>query len=251
MSNQSNQSINVDVPAEQLMGLVRKVVQRYAAKGSIPKREIEDAEMTVFEKFWNNREKIFGAFQGKSQLTTYCIAVANRMCCEFIRKEKKHWNQLHEAMETVTERSTETNKLPQYETEKLTLFKNEVQRLKNAFQFFNGESSKINLFLKYYLDIPVHPADVNSYHKGDPESVLSLLSQNSGQASKGEKFEKLADVVNLVEGKSVKSDAVRMWLHSRMDALLTRLNGSGIASYNHESLSVLMEMMNNNIRNRN
>ncbi len=71
MSSVSNQSEKVVVPAEQLMEIVKKVVSRYVAKGSIPRREASDAEMSVFEKFWNNREKILNAFQGKSQLTTY------------------------------------------------------------------------------------------------------------------------------------------------------------------------------------
>lgn len=239
MSSVSNQSEKVVVPAEQLMEIVKKVVSRYVSKGSIPRRETSDAEMSVFEKFWNNREKILNAFQGKSQLTTYCIAVANRMCCEFIRKEKKHWNQLHEATEKVAELNNNTS---QYETEKELHFKNEAKRLCNAMRFFNGERAKFSLFLKYYLDIPLSEADFSAYCTNQQESVQSFLNQNM-KTSKGEKFDHLAMVVNLVEEKEVKSDSVRMWLNSRMNTLLNRLNGNGISSHNQESLSVLMEMM--------
>ncbi|PWD97646.1 sigma-70 RNA polymerase sigma factor region 4 domain-containing protein [Marinilabilia rubra] len=239
MRSKSNQSLKPVIPAEQLMEIIKKVVSRYVAKGSIPSREASDAEMSVFEKFWNNREKILSAFQGKSQLTTYCIAVANRMCCEFIRKEKKHWNQLHEAMETVAEINNNTHHL---ETEKDVHFKHEVKRLSNALQFFNGESAKLNLFLKYYLDIPINDRDIKDYHPDSARSISSLLSQNE-PASKGEKFEQLAEVVNAVEEKSVKSDSVRMWLNSRMTTLLNRLNGNGISSHNHESLTILMELL--------
>jgi len=240
MRSKSNQSLKSVIPAEQLMEIVKKVVSRYVAKSSIPKREAADAEMSVFEKFWNNREKILSAFQGKSQLTTYCIAVANRMCCEFIRKEKKHWNQLHEAMETVAENNNNTHHL---ETEKEVHFKSEVKRLSNALQFFNGESAKFNLFLKYYLDIPISDNDIIDYHPDNTESISSLLSHKESP-SKGEKFEQLAEVVNTVEAKSVKSDSVRMWLNSRMTTLLDRLNGNGISSHTHESLTILLELMN-------
>ena len=241
MSTVSNQSLNVAVPAEQLMEIVQKVVSRYVAKGSIPKREASDAEMSVFEKFWDSREKILSAFQGRSQLTTYCIAVANRMCCEFIRKEKKHWNQLHEATETIAELNNNTN---EFEAEKEVHFKNEVKRLANAFQFFNGESAKFKLFLKYYLEVPLEETDFIAYCSKQQTSVQSLLNQDS-DTSKGEKFEQLAKVVNLVEEKNVKSDSVRMWLNNRMSMLLNRMNGNGITSHNHDSLTVLMEMMQN------
>ncbi|WP_462317547.1 sigma-70 RNA polymerase sigma factor region 4 domain-containing protein [Marinilabilia sp.] len=241
MRSKSNQSLKPVIPAEQLMEIVKKVISRYVAKGSIPGREAPDAEMSVFEKFWNNREKILSAFQGKSQLTTYCIAVANRMCCEFIRKEKKHWNQLHEAMETVAELNNNTN---HFETEKNMHFKNEVKRLSNALQFFNGESAKFNLFLKYYLDIPINNEDIKKYHPQNIQSISTLLNQKE-PSSKGEKFEQLAEVVNTVEAKNVKSDSVRMWLNSRMTTLLNRLNGNGITSHNHESLTILMELLDN------
>jgi len=242
MNNSSNQFLNAEVQYEQLMEIVQKVVSHYASKGSIPQREIQDAEMTVFEKFWNNREKIFDAFQGKSQLTTYCIAVANRMCCEFIRKEKKHWNQLHEAMETVAEKKS-THSL---EAEKGMHFNNEVKRFSRVLHLFNGESAKLKLFLKYYLDIPLQHSDINHYLNGNNpgEPILDLLSQNQ-KISKSEKFEKLSKLVNLVEKKNIKSDSVRMWLNSRMDILLSRLNGNGISSHNEDSVTILMEMLHN------
>ncbi|MGM0375646.1 MAG: hypothetical protein ACQEQ0_02620 [Bacteroidota bacterium] len=239
MLNKSNQPLKEVVPADQLMELVRKVVSRHVSRGSIPRREASDAEMSVFEKFWNNRNKIFGAFQGKSQLNTYCIAVANRMCCEFIRKEKKHWNQLHETMETLFETNYNTSS---FEAEKDVLFKNEANRLSLAFRFFNGESAKINLFLKYYLGIPVELSDVQAYSPQNPHDVLSFFEQNK-KIPKGEKYEILAEVVNQVEKKEIKSDSVRMWLNDRMKKLLKRLNGEGSALHNQESITILMEMM--------
>ena len=220
------------------MEIVKKVISRHVAKGSIPKREASDAEMSVFEKFWDNRRKIFNSFEGRSQITTYCIAVANRMCCEFIRKEKKHWNQMHENMETVAELRHNTSR---YEAEKNILVNQEVKRFSNALHFFNGERSKLKLFLKYYFDVPVKHSDAEDYFQNNPEAVLSLLNQ-SGKYSKKEKFEMLAELVNRVEEKNIKSDSVRMWLNDRIDTLLRRLNGEGISMHNNESLAILLEM---------
>jgi len=238
MKDNSNQSAKEVVTPDQLMEIVKKVISRHVAKGSIPKREASDAEMSVFEKFWDNRRKIFNSFEGRSQITTYCIAVANRMCCEFIRKEKKHWNQMHENMETVAELRHNTSR---YEAEKNILVNQEVKRFSNALHFFNGERSKLKLFLKYYFDVPVKHSDAEDYFQNNPEAVLSLLNQ-SGKYSKKEKFEMLAELVNRVEEKNIKSDSVRMWLNDRIDTLLRRLNGEGISMHNNESLAILLEM---------
>lgn len=242
MKHNSNQSKKEVVTSDQVMEIVKKVISRHVAKGSIPKRESYDAEMSVFEKFWNNRQKIFDSFQGRSKITTYCIAVVNRMCCEFIRKEKKHWNQMHENMETVSEIRHSTSR---YEAEKNMLVNQEVIRFSNALHFFNGERSKLKLFLKYYFDVPLKHSDVENYFQNNPETVLSLLDQ-SGKYSKKEKFEVLAEVVNRVEKKNIKSDSVRMWLNDRLDTLLKRLNGGGISMHNRESLAILLEMTREN-----
>lgn len=244
MSDPRNQYTEEILPAEQLMQMVRKVVSRYAAKGSIPKREIPDAEMAVFGKFWDNREKILNAFEGRSQLKTYCISVANRMCCEFIRKEKKHWNQLHENFEFQEKHNSQTH---QYETAKEVTFDYELQRLSGILQFFNGESAKLKLFLKYYFNIPICETDVEAYHPDGRDSVLDMLTTGDTLVG-GEKFKHLAGVVNLVENKEVKSDAVRLWLNNRMNKLIYRLNGQGDSNHDHESLKFLMELMHQNER---
>ncbi len=68
-----------------------QTVLRYVSRKAIPSREYEDVEMAVIEKFINQKQQIVTNFEGKAQPSTYCIAIVNRMCCEVIRKEWKHW----------------------------------------------------------------------------------------------------------------------------------------------------------------
>ena len=80
------------VTESNLLLLAEKVVKRYVSKGVVPQRELEDTQMQMVEKFLLKQDKIEERFSGKSNVTTYCIAVLNNMCCEIIRKDLKHWN---------------------------------------------------------------------------------------------------------------------------------------------------------------
>ena len=224
--------------ANLILEIARKVVAKYVHRTVIPWRESEDVMMSIVEKFLNQKEKIDGAFEGKAQLSTYYIAVVNRMCCEVIRKESKHWY-------TVSNEPDEGKRVDvlttSIEAEKKVAMANELKRLNNAMLFFNGERAKVNLFMKYYFEIPVKHEDIAAYSKDNVEKLYGYFEQNES-TSKGIMFDRLAQVVNHAEGKDIKSDAVRMWLNKQIDTILCRLNGNGISNHDKESLAILFEM---------
>mgnify|MGYP006306750711 FL=1 len=149
---------------------------------------------------------------------------------------------MHENMDTVAELRHYTSR---YEAEKEMLLNQEVKRLSHALHLFNGERDKLRLFLKFYFDVPIELSEAQDYFQSNPDAVLSLLDQ-SKDYSKKEKFERLAEVVNLVEQKEIKSDSVRMWLNDRLESLLRRLNGNGRSLHTNDSLSILLEMARQN-----
>ena len=224
---------------ETVSSISRKVVSRYVARAVVPLREKEDVEMAVIEKFLKKKDKIINDFIGKSKLTTYCTAIINRMCCEIIRKEQKHWYSVSE-----NEQNASTNKNTQtlsYEAEKPFVISSEVKRLTKAMFFFNGINSKVNLFLKYYYDIPLNDNDIINYSKENINFLKEILAEQQ-RDSKSDKFEKLAIIVNKTEGKNIKGDAVRMWLNKQINILLKRLNNNNASNHNAESLGILFEI---------
>jgi len=239
MNPPSNQYIEA-ISDEQLLSLIKGVVNRYVQKRAIPKRELEDVVMSVVEKFFNQREKIESAFEGKSKLTTYYIAVINRMCCEVIRKEGKQWNQVVNE-EPIFERES-SSKNP-FEIEKQLVFKQEAKRLKFLFQLFNEDKAKTILFLKFYFDLPFDIDDIKEYTGDKHHEVYRFLTATLGEKSKGEIFTTLASVVNMVEQKNIGGDAVRIWFTNQVNALIKRLNGNGITQHDKESLAILLEML--------
>jgi DNA-directed RNA polymerase specialized sigma24 family protein len=225
---------------ETLLFLIKKVVERYVRQKIIPQREFEDVMMTVVEKVYSRKEKIENAFEGRSTLTTYYIAVINRVCCEVIRKEKQVW-QTVEDVESMSTGNTEQTE--HYETEKKLIVTQEVKRLEYLLLLLNHDKEKVILFLKFYFDIPVDFSDVTGYAKDRSKEVFLLLTSTKPQ-SREDTFTCLADVVNKVENKHIGKDAVRIWFTSQLNSLIERLNGNDPGCcHNRESLSILMEML--------
>lgn len=232
-----NKTTEHDELIGQISHLAEAVVGRYVARKVIPKREQEDVMMVVLEKFIFQKDKIMAAFQGKSSAKTYCVAVINRMVCEVIRKESRHWYAVVESEQEPFQYSQGSS----MEAEKELIIKNEVVRFNQSLLFFNGTGAKVNLFLKYYFGLPTQQSDYERYGRGQADELNKILHVDE-MLSKGIAFNQMAKAVNLVEGKHLKGDAVRMWLNNQMEVILDRLNASGGSQHNRESLALLCEL---------
>ncbi len=237
-----NQRKETDEFIFQISRTAELVVGKYVVRKAIPKREQEDVVMVAVEKFVQQKDKIMSSFQGKSSFNTYCVAVLNRMVCEVIRKESRHWY-------AVVENDAEPIKNRHglwIEAEKDLVLKSEVVRFNQTLLFFNGTGAKVNLFLKYYFGLPIQRTDYQSYGRHHADALSEILNADAAP-SKGTAFEQMAIAVNLVEGKHLKGDAVRMWLNKQMDVILDRLNASGGSRHNRESLALLCELSATNL----
>ncbi len=234
-----NKATENDELIAQISHVAETVVGRYVVKKAIPKREQEDVKMVVLEKFLLQRDKIMAAFQGKASLNTYFVAVLNRMVCEVIRKESRHW---YAVVENESENESFQYSLSSsMEAEKELILKYEVVRFHQTLLFFNGTGDKVNLFLKFYFGLPIQPLEYERYGRHHARELSTIL-QVDEMLSKGTAFNQMAKAVNLVEGKNLKGDAVRMWLNNQMDVILNRLNASGGSQHNRESLALLCEL---------
>ena len=223
------------VKEHELMELAGKVVRRYIIRGSVPFYEEEDFKMSIVEKFLQKQVRIEAGFQGKASRKTYIIAILNRMCCELIRKEVKHWQVCREINEYDTE-------MPVVHTSTEAIINDELKLLEHILTLFGEEKHKIRLFLCYFFGLPVRSSDVIAYSSGPyTEDVFWILNFGSTK-SKDILFKNMALIVNLIEDKPVKSDAVRMWLMKVRNRIIDRLNAaSHIARYDHDSVHALFE----------
>lgn len=235
-SNQSHKKVS-DEFFETLNGLISKVVARYIARGAIPRREQSDVETSILEKFLLKQAKIDSAFQGKAKITTYYIAVINRMCAEVIRKQQKHWYSINEN----DEKDLPQNATVSFDTARSTLVKEELKRFRATLMLFNGSSAKVLLFLKYYYDIPIKDNEISNYAGAKAEKAKQLLD-NRSKLPKAMINQKLAELVLLVEKKQVGGDAIRMWINKQVDILLCRMNGKNTSFHDKETIGLMLEM---------
>ncbi|WP_462281063.1 hypothetical protein [Salinivirga cyanobacteriivorans] len=237
--NQLNKKVSEEF-FNTLKELITKVVARYIARGAIPRREQADVETAIIEKFLLKQEQIDSAFQGKAKISTYYIAVINRMCAEVIRKEQKHWYSLNEHDDKKILADSTTN----FDASKQTLVNEELKRFRATIMLFNGSSAKVLLFLKFYYDIPITTQEIRNYAESKTAKAQKIIEKRS-ELSKAELNQKLADLILLVEGKKVGGDAVRMWINKQMDTLLCRLNGQNKSFHNKETIGLMLEMQHN------
>ncbi|MFA8435306.1 MAG: hypothetical protein ACEPOZ_12380 [Marinifilaceae bacterium] len=214
-----------------LLRLADKVVQKYYY--TIPASEREDVKMSIIENFLSQEDKITQRFKGNSEIKTYCFAILNRICCGIIRKELKNWQTKGECMlQNETNNSSSLAEM---------LIEDEIIYLNRIFTLM-GDSHKLVVFLASFYRL--HPKEilVKEYDANYIKNKLLDLLNTEKIASNGEIYEILSHVVNIVELKDIKSDAVRMWLNKQIDLVISRLNGSfNRANYDKESLEVLFE----------
>lgn len=219
----------------ELLQLAEKVVKRYVYSGAVPYTEFDDFKMGIVEKFLQKQDRIEAQFSGRASIKTYCIAVLNRMCCEIIRKEVKHWRKEPELNERHA--PTEANISSNY-----TVIHDETLLLDKCITLFDTEQHKIRLFLSYYYQLPLHPSDMKAYAGRRQQSQVKKWLTYQHKISKGERFVNLAKVVNLIEKKSVHADAVRIWLNKSIQRIITRLNGPHRrANYDKDTFHILFE----------
>jgi hypothetical protein len=223
------------ISEEHLLQLAEKVVTRYVISEVIPKREKEDVIMAIVERFLEKQEKIAAAYSGRAKVSTYCIAVLNRMCCEVIRKEMMQWKNRSE--EYIKEDTSGV-----LSSSQKLLIEDEIGFLDKIIRQFHKETAKIPVFLAYYFKLEPNKQCVHAYSPLYKENGLLKLLDPKRIESKANLFENLAKVVNLSESKTVKADAVRMWLNKTMDKIIDRLNGPfQRANYDRETFNTLFE----------
>jgi len=223
------------ISSEEIIQLSQKVVKRYVNRGSIPRREEEDISMWVVEKFIVKKEKIINNFKGQSRFSTYCISVLNRMCCEVIRKEVKHWNLSDNQHENFSSYDT-------VNSDDLLLIKEEIRLLNKIIMFHGSEKYKVKLFFTYYYRLLILKEDIRNYDIQYIEHQLNKIFLSENNLSKGQIFINLAEVHNRVENTEIKPDAVRMWLNKNRSIIINRLNkNTGKANYDIDSFQALFE----------
>lgn len=222
------------VRENQILEWAGKVVDHFVAKEFIPRRERDDIQMSLVEKFWVKKKELLSRFQGNSKLSTYCFAILNRMCLELIRSQKKNWNLMANEY-SASEQSPDN---PYH----VTIMRQEAQTLHRILQLLGDEEAKFRLFSAFSYLLKIREADVAFYDIKYKKHKLLQLFSPKGEIKKTEVFQILSKVEQVVEKKTKQPDAIRMWINKNKKTSIRRLNlNHGKEVYNNESFQLLFE----------
>lgn len=224
---------------------VRKTVLRYVSRKAIPSREYEDVEMAVIEKFINQKQQIVTSFEGKAQPSTYCIAIVNRMCCEVIRKEWKHWQAVG-SESSVPDASF--YQASESQTDHVLLVGLELERLQSALNSLQETVPSAEILLLLHFELKPGPELIKKWARADAEKIREKV-EKMVVSNKTERYQLMAKLLSEVEVKKIKPDALRMRIYKYMDTLIDLLNRNDQSQHTRETLKLLFEIRMNNAEN--
>jgi RNA polymerase sigma factor (sigma-70 family) len=215
--------------------VIRIIVKNLAFQGYLPKRDINDLIQDVNRKLVERLPRIREQYNYKSQFRTYFSVVIRNLCLEEFRK-----------MRLVAEPQPEIYEQTSGET--LTdglLIRQEYERLHRAIRLFGRERHALWVVLRCFADLPVSPDDFSGFEQEPGADIRLRMAQQINDTialQKREKMEALSAVFNQLEGKPRTADALRKWSASRLDELVSLMNGKPPTSaYTVDILYILIE----------
>ncbi|MHC1706303.1 MAG: hypothetical protein AB9842_02145 [Bacteroidales bacterium] len=218
--------------------IVLVVVQVFMKSGYFRGEGKEEIVQQINEKLLERIEKIRQQYNGFAQLRTYFSAVVRNLCLEIIRKGR-----IRDVIRLVEEYDHNLS----YSPDQLNrmIIDQELKRLDIILSMFYSLRPKLILCLKAIQRIPLNESDVLEYCRRPDfkgfEEECDFLQKAIGRNDK-EIYRTLNQLFNKVEGKNTNLDATRKWISSKLEEVLTLLNGNPPrAYYNHETLKILLE----------
>jgi len=232
-----NQLLNL-LETDFLSRTVRKTVLRYVNRKAIPVRELEDVEMSVIEKFINQKQRIVANFEGKAQASTYCVAIINRMCCEVIRKEWKHWQSVDNQGYGM---SAGFYPRAENQTDHTLLIDLELERLQRILDNLVQTAASAELLLLFHFELQAEAQFLEKWAGKYAAQIKSPIEKLS-HSNKTTRYQIIAEILSVVEGENIKPDALRMRIYKYMDMLIAALNYNDQAQHTRETLKLLFEI---------
>lgn len=215
--------------------VIRIIVKNLAFQGYLPKRDISDLIQDVNRKLIERLPRIRDQYNYKSQFRTYFSVVIRNLCLEEFRKVRVLAEPQSELYEQAAA-GTSADRI---------IISQEYERLQRAIRMFGREGRSIWIMLRCFADLPVSAGEFSGFDSNpsvDLQVQLAAEVNDTIQQQKREKMEVLSAVFNQVERKPRTPDALRKWSSSRMDELVSLMNGKPqVSAYTADILYILIE----------
>lgn len=225
---------------EKVLEITDIIMKKLVKNKSIHFSDFEEVRQSVLEKYFSKKEQIIDAFEGKSKPDTYISAVIFRTALSVMRSRR---NYAKYQSDVLPEESPAIIKEKTITPEEFLIIEDEKAYLKKVLLTL-PDRHKATVFLKCYFRLRIEETDLDIYPgKTTDSNVHKVLNQTDSLNDK-EVYALLCQIENQCSKKSVKLDAVRMYINKITAMVLARMNGrTKRAFYDKESLEILFEKL--------
>lgn len=214
------------------------IVKRFVRSGSVEPDEYEDMVQTLRMRYLAKKDHIESLYKGDAQPQTYMSSVLSMMMLEELRaKNRQLQTEDIEAREIHIEKP-DTALTP----EQKAIINNEKSHLERVLMSMGKDKAKIIVCLKLIYRIKITAQDMERYLQGRQYSGQKDILDFTESEKNKDIYQRLCQFFNQVEKSDNKPDAVRIWLGTKTDQILKRMNSTGKSRYDQESLGILMEI---------
>lgn len=239
MSTQKN-TMNIMNPftTELLNKITSIIVKRFVRSGSVDSNNYEDMVQTLRMRYLAKKDHIESLYKGDAQPQTYMSSVLNMMMLEELRQKARQISTEDIEAQEIHIEKPDTGLTP----EQRAIIENEKSHLQRVLLTMGKDMAKILICLKMTYRIKVSDSDIEAYLQGrGPVQDADILNFAETEKNK-DIYARLCQFFNAVEGSENKPDAIRIWLGTKVEQILKRMNSTGRSKYDNESLGILMEL---------
>ncbi|MGB5874391.1 MAG: sigma-70 family RNA polymerase sigma factor [Bacteroidota bacterium] len=216
---------------------IHMIVRKYIGSGMFTREEFEDVVQAVNEALLGKLPRIQAQYNGSTLVRTYLSSIIRNICLKIRQKSMR---------EPRTDRLDGSLAADSVNIQEKYVIEHDILMLRAILQQYDLQLPKLLLCLKLRFRIPLTRDDVVRYSPGCSEEEYSeIMGAFSGdyQTMTDKKiYAVVTPFMNRTEGRVVSHDAVRKWIHARLQEIVELLNGSPpTSSYDEESLKLLVE----------
>ena len=219
--------------------IVDIVVSKFVKNGSIGFQNSDDVKQNIISKYLEKEERIQNAYSENAKVDTYLSAVFYRMVLEYIRSTNSYSRKYCDFFEYYYNSTVDDGLTPELKT----VVDYERQFFERILATLGANTIKTIVYCKVYYRLEIsNVSAVALFGKSNAKWALSIL--NDDFKTDSDVYSAICNVSNKVNNKSLKPDAIRMFINSSLNTIISRMNYNGRAKYDKQSLGILFEMMN-------
>jgi RNA polymerase sigma factor (sigma-70 family) len=216
---------------------IHMIVRKYILSGMFGWEEFDDVVQAINEALLGKMPRIQAQYNGSTLVRTYLSSIIRNICLKLHQQRRR---------EPRIDRLDGSLAADSVSVQERYVIEHDILMLSAILQQYDVQLPKLLLCLKLRFRIPLTRDDAVRYSPGCSEEEYSDIMEAFGgeyqSMTDKQIYAVITPFINRTERRIVTHDAVRKWIHARLQEIMELLNGSPpTSSYDEESLKILVE----------